>query len=65
MQSLYAGTETPSQSEVFFRFNIDNDLGTSELDRYRINSNTPTLTLTTVPEPSSLLLLSIAGIVGL
>jgi len=65
IQSLYAGTETPSQSEIFLRFNIDNSLNTSELDRYKIDSTTPTLTLTTVPEPSSLLLLGMAGIVGL
>ena len=48
---LYSGS-TPSQSTVWFRFNIDSNQGTT-LDRYRVQTGTATLELTVIPEPAS------------
>jgi hypothetical protein len=69
LESFYGGDETPDQSEVFFRFNNDTALTLEDaIDRYELAiqggptaSNGPiaaTLTINSVPEPASLMLVA-------
>jgi hypothetical protein len=65
LQSLYNPDGTPTQSEIFFRLNIDSNQGVAQLDRYVINVTSPALAIEAIPEPSSILLGSLACMGGL
>ena len=55
LQSLYI-ENTPIQTEIFFRLNQTSSLSIGTTRRVNFTKETATLTLTTVPEPSSALL---------
>jgi hypothetical protein len=68
-ESFYGGDETPDQSEVFFRLNNDTELTLGGgIDRYSLAPGTSggqivgSLTVTTIPEPGSLALIGIGGL---
>lgn len=62
IEALYSGGSTPSQTEIFFRFNLSNlivgsgnaDLHGYNLDRYRLGSDSEQATLLMHIEPLSL-----------
>ena len=65
-QSMYTGN-TPDQSEVFFRLNSEATL--DDTDRYRVRGgpdgngdNAASLAITAIPEPASLALLGLGGV---
>ncbi len=64
LQSLYLPNGTPTQSEAFFRFNIDSGASVSDLDRYVLDVDTdvPAFSIETIPEPSSALLCIVASL---
>ncbi len=67
LQTYYTG-QNPNQSEAFFRWNFDADQSLTEVNRWNIDIaadssqgfDVPTLNITTIPEPSSLML----GVIG-
>lgn len=54
--TFYTG-ENPTQTEAYFRFNLDSDGDIADINRYAIEHtagvNFPTLTISTIPEPST------------
>lgn len=65
LQGFYGGDNTPDQTEAFFRFNLSVDPSLSgNITRYLVDTATDesSLVLTTVPEPGSLALLGIGGL---
>ena len=62
--AFYGGDEIADQTEAFFRFNMSGNPPESRLDRLFVDlaTTTPTLTITTVPEPSSTALLGLGGL---
>jgi len=64
LQSFYTGG-TPNQSEVYLRFNLDENAVGLDLDRYRvadIDGGSDSFEMTVVPEPSALALIGLAGL---
>lgn len=65
VSGLYSGVN-PTQTEVFFRFNLDTDINfPSPLRRINLDSSSATLTINTVPEPASLALVGLGGLMML
>ena len=64
IQNFYGGDHIPDQSEVFFRFNLDGMTAITNgtgLDRYNIDiaADESSLEITTIPEPSCLIISAI------
>ncbi len=64
LKSFYTGS-TPDQLEAFFRFNQTSNLTMIDNDRYRIDPDSVKLTITAIPEPASLALMGLGGLLML
>lgn len=70
LQGFYGGDHIPDQTEVFFRFNLDQEVPIRSPSYYRYNVNVDasasSLDITVIPEPSTLALagLGLFGLIG-